>query len=67
MLVEIDTTSGRKKIRVCDYCRTVCIPSGRFCSGFCARGFAEANRIRKPVADNNSDGADVQSAGDESE
>lgn len=35
MLVEIDTSDGKKKIRVCDYCRTVCIPHGSFCSSRC--------------------------------
>lgn len=37
MLVDIDTKYGPRKVRVCDHCRTVCIPSGRFCSGYCAR------------------------------
>lgn len=36
MLIEVQTEDGPRKVRVCDYCRTVCIPSGRFCSGRCA-------------------------------
>lgn len=39
--VEIQTNRGTQKVRVCDYCKCVCIPSGRFCSGFCARGYDE--------------------------
>lgn len=35
MLIDIDTNDGLKKIRVCDYCRTVCIPYGQFCSSRC--------------------------------
>lgn len=35
MLIDIDTNDGPKKIRVCDYCRTVCIPYGQFCSSHC--------------------------------
>lgn len=41
MLVEIETRDGPRKVRVCDGCRTVCIPSGRFCSGRCSRDFSE--------------------------
>lgn len=41
MLIEIRTQEGARKVRVCDYCRTVCIPSGRFCSGQCARKWRE--------------------------
>lgn len=29
------------RVRVCDYCKTVCIPSGRFCSGRCSRNYYE--------------------------
>lgn len=35
MLINIDTVSGTKQIRVCNYCRTVCIPSGAYCSARC--------------------------------
>lgn len=38
----IETKDGPKKVRVCDYCKTVCIPSGRFCSGHCSRNYWEA-------------------------
>lgn len=41
MLIDVDTSEGRRKVRVCDYCQTVCIPSGRFCSGRCARQHQE--------------------------
>lgn len=41
MLVEIQTAIGPRKVRVCDYCKTVCIPSGRFCSGSCAKKWDE--------------------------
>lgn len=47
MLIEIETAAGLRKIRVCDYCRAVCIPSGRFCSGHCARNFVEAEAYRR--------------------
>jgi hypothetical protein len=33
--VTVETFDGPKKVRVCDYCKTVCIPSGRFCSSRC--------------------------------
>lgn len=49
MLVEVQTTDGPKKVRVCDYCRAACIPSGRFCSGRCARQYAEWQRPKKDV------------------
>jgi hypothetical protein len=45
MYVEIKTIDGPRKVRVCDYCKTVCIPSGRFCSGHCYRNY---QRFRKP-------------------
>lgn len=38
--VTIETASGPQQVRVCDNCRTVCVPS-RFCSGRCAREFYE--------------------------
>jgi hypothetical protein len=44
MLIEIQTSDGPRKVRVCDYCRSACIPSGRFCSGRCARSFDEMRR-----------------------
>ena len=49
MLVEIETADGPRKVRVCNYCRSVCIPSGGFCSGRCARLFDEfcAERFRQ--------------------
>jgi hypothetical protein len=43
MIVTIETPRGPKKVRVCDYCKSACIPSGRYCSGHCARG-AQAQR-----------------------
>lgn len=46
----VDGTGKTCKVLVCDYCRTVCIPSGRFCSGSCARKYDEFCVIRsKPV------------------
>lgn len=47
MLIEVQTSNGPRKARVCDYCQTVCIPSGRFCSGFCARGYAEREKAAR--------------------
>lgn len=47
MLIEIETINGPRKVRVCDYCRTVCIPSGRFCSGHCARNHAEREAFNR--------------------
>lgn len=41
MLIEVQTFDGPRKVRVCDGCRTVCIPSGRYCSGRCARSDSE--------------------------
>lgn len=52
MLIEIETSDGPKKVRVCDHCRTVCVPRGRFCSGSCARRaeeFRNANRLAGPL------------------
>lgn len=40
-LITIETTEGPRQVRVCDYCKTVCIPNGRFCSGHCARQYGE--------------------------
>jgi hypothetical protein len=42
MLIVVDTFRGPRLVRVCDYCRAACIPSGRFCSGAHARAFEEA-------------------------
>lgn len=53
MLIEIQTKDGLRKVRVCDYCRTVCIPSGRFCSGRCARLHSE---YRQPATEQRKDG-----------
>ena len=41
--VDMVNAYGEKvKIRVCDYCKTVCVPSGsRYCSGHCARNADE--------------------------
>jgi len=57
MLIEVQSTHGPQMVRVCDlvrvcdYCQTVCIPSGRFCSGRCARSYDEAKRRQpKPTA-----------------
>ena len=46
--VTVQTKDGLRQVRVCDYCKTVCIPSGRFCSGRCAR---EYERRRLAAAD----------------
>ena len=35
MIIEIQTSDGPKKARVCDYCKTACIPYGRYCSSRC--------------------------------
>lgn len=37
----VETVKGPQKVRVCDYCKRVCIPSGRFCSGHCSRNYWE--------------------------
>src|ERR1700722_9298277 len=38
--VDVQTATGTAKVHVCDYCKTVCIPSSsRFCSGRCAGEF----------------------------
>lgn len=42
MLIDIETIDGPRKVRVCDYCKTVCIPHGRFCSGRCYRNHMDA-------------------------
>jgi hypothetical protein len=44
MLLTVETATGPKRIRVCDYCKSACIPSGHFCSGYCARAFDEQRR-----------------------
>lgn len=46
MLIEVETPDGPRKVRVCDYCKTVCIPSGRFCSGRCARNYDELTETK---------------------
>lgn len=46
-LIEVQTMDGPRKVRVCDYCRTVCIPSGRYCSGRCARSHAEQQKWQR--------------------
>lgn len=53
MLIEVQTADGPQKVRVCDNCRASCIPSGRFCSGRCARQYDEYERLRrdKPAGD----------------
>lgn len=48
-IIEIQTLDGPQKVRVCDYCRTVCIPSGSYCSGRCAR--LDAERLKWEVAE----------------
>jgi hypothetical protein len=35
MIIQIETGDGSKKVRVCDYCKTACIPYGQFCSSRC--------------------------------
>lgn len=39
--VTVETKNGPARVRVCDYCKSACIPSGRFCSGRCAREYQE--------------------------
>ena len=34
--IEVMAGGKPQQVRVCDWCRTCCIPSGRFCSGRCA-------------------------------
>jgi hypothetical protein len=47
MLIEVETTDGPRKVKVCDYCKTVCCQS-RFCSGRCARNYQDrADRERQ--------------------
>jgi len=45
MLIDIETKHGPRKLRVCDNCKSVCIPSGRFCSGHCARAWNERSNL----------------------
>lgn len=41
-LIEVMTKDGPRKVRVCDYCKCVCIPRGmQFCSGRCSRSHRE--------------------------
>lgn len=54
-LIEVRTKDGPRKVRVCDYCRTVCIPSGRFCSGMCSRSYDEWLAIEAARAAANGD------------
>lgn len=46
MLIDVESIDGPRKIRVCDYCRAVPIPSGRFCSGRCSRQFYERYELQ---------------------
>lgn len=43
--VTIETPEGKRQVRVCDYCKAVCIPSGQYCSGHCARNAEAASRL----------------------
>lgn len=63
-LIEVDTPNGPRKVRVCNYCRRVCIPSGSYCSGRCYRSHMEeinraAERLGETLRgmDNGKDGA----------
>jgi hypothetical protein len=56
MLIEIQTNDGPRKVRVCDYCRTVCIPSGRFCSGRCARSYRELSQFEAESKEKHKEG-----------
>jgi predicted nucleic acid-binding Zn ribbon protein len=47
MLIDIETPQGIRKVRVCDYCKSTCIPSGRFCSGRCCRQYTEQEKQRQ--------------------
>lgn len=49
-LIEVQTKDGPRKVRVCDYCRSACIPSGRFCSGRCSRSYWESVAIQAAAA-----------------
>lgn len=45
MAFEKVTIAGKEvEVRVCDYCRTTCIPHGRYCSGRCYRRHQELIR-----------------------
>jgi hypothetical protein len=50
MLIDVETPNGPRKVRVCDYCRCVCIPRGRFCSGRCSRSFDEWQKTQSEMA-----------------
>lgn len=51
MLIEIQTGQGKRKVRVCDYCRTVCVSwPQRFCSGHCARNYERMQALRAKSA-----------------
>jgi hypothetical protein len=54
-LIEVETKDGPRKVRVCDYCKCVCIPRGRFCSGRCSRSYYEMIRLQdnRPKEDAN--------------
>lgn len=71
MLITIQTATGPKKVNVCEYCKTVCIPtSQRYCSGHCARGAAtitsRGNPYARPYMESlTREGADYDEEGDE--
>ena len=44
MLIDVRLKGELVQVRVCDYCRAVCIPSGRYCSAKCRR--ADKERIQ---------------------
>lgn len=50
MIIEIQTGDGLKKVRVCNYCRTACIPYGEFCSSSCYHKHLDA-MIRQQQAE----------------
>ena len=39
------------EVRVCDYCRTTCIPHGRYCSSKCYRKHRELIREAREILD----------------
>ena len=53
MLIEIETNDGPRKVRVCGYCKSTCIPRGEFCSSRCYHNHLDA-LIRKQREDRDS-------------
>jgi|GEM_PF-6709610 hypothetical protein len=47
MLIAIDTPNGLRKIRVCSYCKTVCIASGFYCSSRCYHEHGKQMKVER--------------------